>query len=148
MILLSKVSNELQQFVYDNGMIIIINKHVSFGRYVWIYQYTDLKIWIHKASCYNFVRLDKRLSRWTPIDADINTVSDFPRLSEGEIRNLTIGVYMGLEQLFDYREYLWNDIPITLTLLRNYMYIAVLSEPLSEIVEDIWKKTYFETNGF
>ena len=31
MILLSKETNELQQFVHDNGMLIIINKHVSFG---------------------------------------------------------------------------------------------------------------------
>ena len=55
---------------------------------------------------------------------------------------------MGLEQLYYYREYLWNDIPITLTLLRNYMYIAVLSEPLSEIVEDIWKKPVLKLMDF
>lgn len=31
--------------------------------------------------------------KWTSIDADSSTINDFPRLTEGEIRNLTIGVY-------------------------------------------------------
>ncbi|XP_048766098.2 uncharacterized protein LOC125673525 [Ostrea edulis] len=37
--------------------------------------------------------LDKRSMKWTSIDADSNTITDFPRLTEGDIRNLTIGVY-------------------------------------------------------
>ena len=54
-------------------------------------EYTSTQI--YQASCYNFVGLDKRSSRWTTIDADANTVSDFPSLSEGQIRDLTISVY-------------------------------------------------------
>ncbi|XP_048741615.2 uncharacterized protein LOC125655389 [Ostrea edulis] len=56
MTMLAKKTNELQQFVLENG-------------------------------------LGKRSMKWTSIDADSNTITDFPRLTEGDIRNLTIGVY-------------------------------------------------------